>query len=66
MSRSKGIFGKVWSLEKIRSICLRSNAMYFNDMGTTRETFLSSRRKTTNEEEKKPISPKKWRMLRIL
>ena len=38
--------------------------MVVMNMGTTREIVLNSRSATTKEEGKKPISPKKWKMLR--
>lgn len=34
------------------------------NMGTAREIVLNSRRTTTKEEGKNPISPKKWKILR--
>jgi len=38
--------------------------MVVMNMGTRREIFKSSRRTTTKEEGKKPISLKKWKKLK--
>lgn len=50
-------------LGKRKGTCLRFNATGVRNMGTTKEIVLRSR-KTTKEEEKKPISPKKYRKLK--
>ncbi len=49
---------------KGRRISQRFNAMDVKNMGTTREIVQSSRRTTTKEEGKNPISLKKWKKLK--
>ena len=48
-------------LRKRKRTWLKSNAMGVKNMDTKKEIVLRSRRTMTKEEEKKLISPKKWR-----
>ena len=60
MTKRKGQFG-ILVLRKRRRTCLKDDAMGVKNMYTIGEIVLSSRRKITKEEEKKPTSPRKWR-----
>ena len=63
MAKRKGKFGK-FGPRKRRRIWQRSNAIAVKNMGITREIVPNSRRITTKEEVKKPISLKKWKKLK--
>ena len=39
--------------------------MDVKNMGTTRDIFPNSRKKTSKEEERNPMSPKKWKKMKI-
>lgn len=64
MARRKGRLERFGPQKRTRMICGRSNAMDVMNMGITREIVLNSRRTTTKEEGKNPMSLKKWKKLK--
>lgn len=63
MAKRKGKFGKFGPRKRKKKMA-KINAMDVKNMGITRKIVLSSRRTITIGEDRKPISPEKWRKLK--